>query len=138
MTLSLRQDNLVGQDLGWDTILAGDICYERDLAQAVTDWLFALQDRGATVLVGDPGPELPADGRGCDRLAEYQVPVTRTLEDADVKKTSVWRFRPDERRRDRALGARFANLVYKPALDRWGISLQLIDGSTVLPHRIDL
>jgi predicted nicotinamide N-methyase len=25
-------------------------------------------------------------------LAVYQVPVTRALEDADVKKTTVWRF----------------------------------------------
>ena len=24
---------------GWDTVLAGDICYERDLAERVTDWL---------------------------------------------------------------------------------------------------
>jgi len=94
VTLSPRQDDLVGQDFGWDTILAGDICYERDLAQAVTDWLFALQNRGATVLVGDPGRSYLPTAR-LDRLAEYQVPVTRTLEDADVKKTSVWRFRPD-------------------------------------------
>ncbi len=94
VTLSPRQDDLVGQDFGWDTILAGDICYERDLAQAVTDWLFALQNSGATVLVGDPGRSYLPKAR-LDRLAEYQVPVTRTLEDADVKKTSVWRFRPD-------------------------------------------
>ena len=94
VTLSPRQDDLVGQDFGWDTILAGDICYERDLAQAVTDWLFALQNRGATVLVGDPGRSYLPTAR-LDRLAEYQVPVTRTLEDADVKMTSVWRFRPD-------------------------------------------
>ena len=84
-------ENLVGRDLGWDTILAGDICYERDLAQAVTDWLSALRDRGATVLVGDPGRSyLPRSRLRC--LAEYEVPVTRTLEDADIKKTSVWCF----------------------------------------------
>ena len=29
------REDLIGQDLGWDTILAGDICYERDLALAV-------------------------------------------------------------------------------------------------------
>ena len=55
VALTASEENLVGRDLGWDTVLAGDICYERDLAQAVTDWLSALQDRGATVLVGDPG-----------------------------------------------------------------------------------
>jgi predicted nicotinamide N-methyase len=97
VNLTPSRENLVGQDLGWDTILAGDICYERDLAQAVGDWLFALQGRGATVLVGDPGRSyLPRTRLRC--LAEYEVPVTRTLEDADIKKTSVWCFQPSVRK----------------------------------------
>ena len=88
----LRAD-IVGQDQGWDTVLAGDICYERDLAERVTDWLFALSRRGATVLIGDPGRSyLPKDR--LEKLAVYEVPVTRTLEDSDIKKSSVWRFRP--------------------------------------------
>ncbi|MFC4170990.1 class I SAM-dependent methyltransferase [Microvirga sp. GCM10011540] len=86
------QADLVGQDQGWDTVLAGDICYERDLAQRVTDWLFALNGRGATVLIGDPGRSyLPLER--LQRLALYEVPVTRTLEDSEIKKSSVWRFR---------------------------------------------
>ena len=85
------QADIVGQDGGWDTVLAGDICYERDLAQRVTDWLFALSRRGATVLIGDPGRSyLPKDR--LENLAVYEVPVTRTLEDSDIKKSSVWRF----------------------------------------------
>ena len=84
--------DIVGQDPGWDAVLAGDICYERDLATRVTDWLFALSRRGATVLIGDPGRSyLPKDR--LENLAVYQVPVTRTLEDSDIKKSSVWRFR---------------------------------------------
>jgi predicted nicotinamide N-methyase len=97
VSLTPSGENLVGQDLGWETVLAGDICYERDLAQAVTDWLFALQTRGATVLVGDPGRSYLPKAR-LRRLAEYEVPVTRTLEDADVKKTSVWCFQADVRK----------------------------------------
>lgn len=92
VTLTSSRADLVGQDQGWDVVLAGDICYERDLALAVTDWLFALQVRGATILIGDPGRSYLPTAR-LHHLAEYQVPVTRTLEDADVKKTSVWRFR---------------------------------------------
>lgn len=85
------QADVVGQDRGWDAVLAGDICYERDLAQRVTDWLFALSRRGATVLIGDPGRSyLPKDR--LENLAIYEVPVTRTLEDSDIKKSSVWRF----------------------------------------------
>lgn len=87
------QADIVGQDQGWETVLAGDICYERDLAQRVTDWLFALSRRGAAVLIGDPGRSyLPKDR--LENLAVYEVPVTRTLEDSDIKKSSVWRFRP--------------------------------------------
>lgn len=91
VTLFSTQDNLIGKDLGWDAVLAGDICYEQDLAKRVTDWLLALSKRGATVLIGDPGRSyLPKDQ--LHMLAEYAVPVTRTLEDADIKKSSVWRF----------------------------------------------
>ena len=86
------QADLVGQDGGWDAVLAGDICYERDLAARVTEWLMSLSQRGATVLIGDPGRSYLPKER-LENLASYQVPVTRTLEDADIKKTGVWRFR---------------------------------------------
>jgi predicted nicotinamide N-methyase len=86
------QADIVGLDEGWDTVLAGDICYEQDLAARVTDWLLALSRRGATVLIGDPGRSyLPKDR--LESLAVYEVPVTRTLEDSSIKKSSVWRFR---------------------------------------------
>lgn len=85
--------DIVGQDGGWDVILAGDICYERDLAERVFAWLSALRARGAEVLIGDPGRTyLPKDR--LEQLAEYQVPVTRDLEDMEIKRTCVWRPLP--------------------------------------------
>jgi predicted nicotinamide N-methyase len=85
--------DLVGCDHDWQTVLAGDICYERDTAERVIDWLQDLSRRGATVLIGDPGRSyLPKDR--LVPLAVYEVPVTRALEDADIKRTSVWQFRP--------------------------------------------
>ena len=43
------------------------------------------------VIVGDPGRSyFPRDG--LVRLAEYQVPTTRELEDMEVKRTGVWSF----------------------------------------------
>lgn len=36
-------------------ILAGDICYEKPLADRVMAWLAAARAAGATVLIGDPG-----------------------------------------------------------------------------------
>ena len=44
------------------------------------------------MLIGDPGRSYLPTGR-LERLALYEVPVTRTLEDAEIKRSSVWRFR---------------------------------------------
>lgn len=78
---------------GADVILAGDICYEKPLAERVTAWLRAAAGAGSRVLIGDPGRTyFPRDG--LVRLAEYQVPTTRELEDMEVKRTAVWTFPP--------------------------------------------
>lgn len=88
-------DDLIGSrpaDLGVTTILVADIFYESDIAGRVTDWLAALHEQGATILIGDPGRSyLPRDR--LDILATYEVPVSRSLEDAEIKRSSVWRFR---------------------------------------------
>ena len=94
VSINPRLDDVIGRDAGWDVILAGDVSYERDMAQRVTDWLAGLAARGATVLVGDPGRSYLARER-LEAVAEYRVPVTRALEDSEIKKTSVWRFRRD-------------------------------------------
>ena len=87
-----RQVDLIGTDEGWETVLAGDICYERDLAARVFDWLLTLSARGAIVLIGDPGRSyLPKDR--LEQLGVYSVPVTRELEDMEIKRTGVWRPR---------------------------------------------
>jgi len=72
-----------------EVILAGDICYEKPLAQQVMAWLATAQAAGATVLIGDPGRSY-FPRHGLTKLAEYQVPTTRELEDMEVKKTAVW------------------------------------------------
>src|SRR5690242_19862188 len=38
-----------------DVLLAGDICYEKPMAEAVMDWLRQGRAAGASVLIGDPG-----------------------------------------------------------------------------------
>jgi predicted nicotinamide N-methyase len=84
------KDLLDAPSPGWaEVILAGDICYEKPLAERVLAWLGEARTRGATVLIGDPGRSyFPRSG--LTRLAEYQVPTTRELEDMAVKKTAVW------------------------------------------------
>ena len=87
-----RLEDLVGADEGWSVVLAGDVAYEKGMSEAVTAWLASLAARGATVLIGDPGRAyLPLDR--LERLIDYGVPVTRELEDAEIKRTGVFRFR---------------------------------------------
>ena len=73
--------------------MAGDICYDRDMALRVLDWLKILQASGMDVVLGDPGRAfLPkAD---LVELAEYRVATTRAIEDMDVKHTKVFRLVP--------------------------------------------
>ena len=70
-------------------LLAGDICYERPMAEAVMTWLRQGRAAGARVLIGDPGRTYFRKD-DLEKLAEYQVPTTRELEDLAVKRTSVW------------------------------------------------
>jgi predicted nicotinamide N-methyase len=73
----------------WDTILAGDIFYERDTAERAFAFMSQQAALGATVLIGDPGRSyLPKDR--LTQLIEYSVPVTRELEDNEIKRTAVW------------------------------------------------
>jgi predicted nicotinamide N-methyase len=59
----------------------------------VTRWLTGLQAKGTAVLIGDPGRTyLPRDRLEC--LATYTVPVSRSLEDSEIKRSHVWRLRP--------------------------------------------
>jgi predicted nicotinamide N-methyase len=82
----------VGQPTGADVILVGDLFYDRDLAPRVLDWLISQQRGDKTILIGDPGRTyLPRDK--LEQIAAYDIPVTRALEDADVKRAAVWKLR---------------------------------------------
>jgi predicted nicotinamide N-methyase len=72
-----------------DLILAGDICYEKPLAERVQAWLRAAHGAGTRVLIGDPGRSY-FPRTGLDQLAEYRVPTSRELEDQEIKRTGVW------------------------------------------------
>jgi len=74
-----------------EVLLAGDVFYNRDMAALMLAFFRAARDGGATVLVGDPGRAyVPADA--LERVADYEVPVIRDLEDADVRHATVWRL----------------------------------------------
>ncbi|MCX7303441.1 MAG: methyltransferase [Hyphomicrobiales bacterium] len=83
--------DFIGENKNFDVLLAGDVFYDSAFADRLTPWLSQLAASGTTVLVGDPGRAyLPR--QHLEKLSEYQVPVTRALEDAEVKRTIVWRL----------------------------------------------
>ncbi len=90
--IAATAEDLIGRTPEADLVLAADIFYERDLAARVGDWLGDLAARGTRVLVGDPGRSYLPRAR-LEQLASYRVPVTRALEDAEIKESHVWRFR---------------------------------------------
>jgi predicted nicotinamide N-methyase len=79
---------------GAEVVLTGDVFYERQLADHVLAFLERAQRRGAFVLVGDPGRAYLPRPR-FEVLATYDVPVLRTLEDAETKRTAVCRPAPE-------------------------------------------
>ena len=92
VAIRIVEGDIVGHDDGWDVVFAGDVSYERGMAEAVTAWLETLARRGAQVWIGDPGRAyLARDKLEC--VTEYSVPVTRALEDAEIKRSGVFRFR---------------------------------------------
>jgi predicted nicotinamide N-methyase len=84
--------DVIGETADWEVILAGDICYQKDIAERVGNWLLERHQAGVTVLIGDPGRSYLPRG-DLEEVAVYQVPTTRSLEDAEIKRSAVWRFR---------------------------------------------
>jgi predicted nicotinamide N-methyase len=83
-------DLLAAPPAQFDLVLVGDLFYERPLAERVLAFLEAARAQGAAVLVGDPRRSyFPTEQ--FKQVVEYAVPVTRDLEDMEIKRTAVWR-----------------------------------------------
>jgi predicted nicotinamide N-methyase len=90
---AVTADLVATDDPRWAVVTAGDVCYERAMADRVVPWLRALARRGALVLIGDPGRAyLPA--AGLRERARYLVPTSRELEDRDSRDGIVWELLP--------------------------------------------
>jgi predicted nicotinamide N-methyase len=83
--------DVIGSDAGSDTILLGDMCYERPLAERLLEWLARRAANGVRVLLGDPGRSY-FPKRGVHELATYSVLTSRELEDRDIRETSVYQL----------------------------------------------
>jgi predicted nicotinamide N-methyase len=81
--------DIIGSNARWNTILAGDMCYERPVAERLVPWLRLLVKDGVKVLLGDPGRNY-FPGSGVRKVASYAVPTTLDLEDRELRETSVY------------------------------------------------
>jgi predicted nicotinamide N-methyase len=92
VTLQTTADDLLAApSTPFDLVLVGDLFYERPLAERVLAFLEAARREGAAILVGDPQRSyFPKES--FTQVAEYSVPVTRDLEDMEIKRTAVWRL----------------------------------------------
>jgi predicted nicotinamide N-methyase len=84
-------DLLAAAPSRFDLVLVGDLFYERALAERVLAFIEAARAQGSAVLVGDPRRSYFPKERFAP-VAEYSVPVTRDLEDMEIKHTCVWRL----------------------------------------------
>lgn len=86
-------EDVVGTPCRWDRVVAGDVCYEAPMARRILPWLRGLAAAGAEVWLADPGRAY-VPGEGLEVLARVAVPVTRELEDRDVREVTVSRLLP--------------------------------------------
>lgn len=78
---------------GFDVVLAGDIFYERSLAERALPWLRSLAARGALVLAGDPGRNYsPRDD--LPEVAVHDATGAAGVEGRDVVRAWVMRIDP--------------------------------------------
>jgi predicted nicotinamide N-methyase len=83
--------DLLGGEPPHDTVvLAGDVCYDREMTERVLPFLDRAREQGCDVLIGDPGrPYLPTDRLAA--VAVFDVPET---EGPGVRRSTVWRLLP--------------------------------------------
>lgn len=91
VAISVTADVLDGSGENAEVVLAADVCYERRMAERVLGLLERARNRGASILLGDPGRAfLPREL--LRELDAYDVPVLADLEDAPVKRVMVLTF----------------------------------------------
>jgi predicted nicotinamide N-methyase len=81
-------DLLDGGPPSGTVVLAGDVCYDREMTERVLPFLGRARAAGCEVLLGDPGrPYLPTDR--LQAVAVFDVPET---EGPGVRRSTVWRL----------------------------------------------
>lgn len=93
-TLSFTGDDLLAGPLpDADIILAGDICYEKAMTEAMLTYFRRAAQQGIEVYIGDPHRSY-FPKTGLTRVADYDILTNADIEDAAHKPASVWRLNP--------------------------------------------
>lgn len=85
-------DDLIGALGDWPVVLAGDVTYDEAMAARVRAWLQALADRGATVLLADPGRGF-LDTQGFEIVGTYEAPADVDADGTHRVRTHVYAVR---------------------------------------------
>ena len=76
-----------------DVVIAGDVCYERDMSARALAWLRSHARAGRLVLLGDPGRNY-FSAQGLQEHARYEIPTSLQLENRGMRETVVWQVLP--------------------------------------------
>ena len=76
-----------------DVVIAGDVCYERDMSVRALAWLRGHARLGRLVLLGDPGRNY-FSAQGLEERARFDIPTSLQLENRGMRETVVWRVLP--------------------------------------------
>lgn len=89
------EDWLAGRDGSpdADVVIAGDVCYEREMSARALAWLRSHARLGRLVLLGDPGRNY-FSAQGLVERARYDIPTSLQLENRGMRETVVWQVLP--------------------------------------------
>lgn len=85
------RDVLDEEDCPWDIIVAGDVCYEKPMAEKTFAWLRRCSKAGAKALMADPGRAyLPKTG--LMRLSQITIACSLDLEDKTSRDVGIYQI----------------------------------------------
>jgi len=96
LTIDISSEDWLAGGLGdpeADVVIAGDVCYEREMSKQAIEWLRSHANRGRLVLLGDPGRNY-FTAQGLEERARYDIPTSLQLENRGMRETVVWRVLP--------------------------------------------
>jgi predicted nicotinamide N-methyase len=77
-----------------DVVIAGDVCYEKEMSGRALDWLRGQARQGRLVLLGDPGRNY-FTAQLLKERARYEIPTSLQLENRGMRETVVWQVLAD-------------------------------------------